>query len=201
MKSLLLASGSPRRAELLAQAGVPFRRLPPPDIDESVLPGEAPRDYVCRVAAAKALAGWQQLPASRQAGSAVLGADTSVVLDDTILGKPRDEADARAMLASLSGNEHQVMSAVTLLWAGQQRHCLSVSRVRFRALSGHDIDRYVATGEGVDKAGGYAIQGFGALLVEHISGSYSGIVGLPLEAIAPLLAEAGVPCWQEFGQT
>lgn len=194
---LLLASSSPRRAALLQQIGVPHQRLAPPDIDERPASGEAPEDYVRRMAEEKARAGATALKDARH--GPILGADTAVVWQGRILGKPRDPADARRMLAGLSGDEHQVLSAVSLLLPDWQRTLLSATRVRFRPLTEQEIDRYVETGEPMDKAGGYGIQGFGGLLVEHLSGSYSGVVGLPLNELHQLLAAAGVSYWQTIG--
>lgn len=195
MKRLWLASGSPRRAELLAQIGAPFSVMAPPDVDESPLAGELPPDYVQRVAALKAEAGWATLAATERANAVVLGADTSVVLNGDILGKPGSDADARAMLARLSGNEHRVLSAVSVISEGQRRAVLSDTRVRFRTLDDEEIDAYVATGEGRDKAGAYGIQGFGGVLVATIEGSFSGVVGLPVAQTGQLLRQLGVPVW------
>ena len=129
-------------------------------------------------------------------GLPVLAADTSVVVDGRVLGKPQDAAGARAMLGWLSGREHEVLTAVALARGGIVRTRLSSSRVRFRQLRAAEIDAYWATGEPLDKAGGYAIQGYGAAFVQRIEGSYSGVVGLPLFETAELLAEAGVPVWE-----
>ena len=192
MTALLLASGSPRRAELLSQVGVPFTVLPPPDVDETPHAGEAPLDYVARLAAAKALAG----QAAHRPAGAVLGADTAVVLGERILGKPHDDEHALTMLEALNGREHRVISAVCLCLAGQRRAALSVTRGCFRELPLARLRAYVATGEGRDKAGGYGIQGLGAALVASLTGSYSGVVGLPLEHTLPLLEWADIPYWQ-----
>ncbi len=196
MRRLWLASASPRRAQLLASIGVDASLLAPPDIDEQPLAGEAPLAYVTRLAAAKARVGWARLSAEQRAQAAVLGADTAVVLGQRILGKPSDQADARAMLADLSGREHRVLSAVTVITAAGENSDVSDTLVRFATLSGADIDRYVATGEPMDKAGSYAVQGFAAVFVEQISGSYSGVVGLPLAETGRLLQQAGVGIWQ-----
>ncbi len=189
---LYLASGSPRRAELLAQIGVPFTVLKAPDIDETVNAGEPSRDYVARMAREKAAAGRANAPGPEP----VLGADTAVVLDDRVLGKPGDDGQALAMLRDLQGREHRVLCAVCLIAGGEQRVALSDTRVRLRALDEARLRAYVATGEGRDKAGAYGIQGLGAALVASLSGSYSGVVGLPLEETVPLLEWAGVPYWQ-----
>jgi septum formation protein len=143
----------------------------------------------------KARAGMAQLDEALRDDVAVLGADTSVVVAGRILGKPLDAAHAREMLTELSGCEHQVLSAVSLVWGASQETCLSVSTVTFAELSPHLVERYVATGEPMDKAGAYGIQGRGAFLIEQISGSYSGIVGLPLRETLALLEQAGVSCW------
>lgn len=191
MQALYLASGSPRRRELLQQIGVPFTVISAA-IDETPLPDEAPRAYVERLALAKARAG------AVQAGGpgVVLGADTAVVLHGRILGKPVDEADALATLAAMSGQEHQVLTSVALV-DGARSQVLSVSsRVRFRLISAVEAKAYWASGEPLDKAGGYAIQGLGAVFVESLQGSYSAVVGLPLCETAQLLGDFGIPCWQ-----
>lgn len=194
MSRLYLASGSPRRAELLAQIGVPVTVLKAPGIDETPRPGEAPDDYVRRLAHDKARAGQRGLQGDTDA--VVMGADTAVVLDDTILGKPDDDRHALAMLAALSDREHRVLSAVCVCRGDDHRLAVSDTRVRFHALDDARRRAYVATGEGRDKAGGYGIQGLGAALVASLTGSYSGVVGLPLEQTVPLLEWAGVPYWQ-----
>lgn len=191
---LRLASGSPRRADLLRQIGVPFERLPPPALDESVLPGESPEDYVTRLAAAKARAGLDALEEAPH--DVVMGADTTVVLDDCILGKPIDEQQALETLMRLSGRRHRVLSAVSLAMPGDQRTLMAVTEVSFITLDRELARRYVATGEPMDKAGAYGIQGRGAVLVAAISGSYSNVVGLPLTETRQLLEWAGVPYWQ-----
>jgi len=194
MHPLYLASGSPRRRELLTQIGVAFTPLSA-SIDETPLPGESPLAYVERLALGKALAGLALLDAADPA-PVVLGADTAVVLDDRILGKPVDEADALAMLAALSGREHQVLTAIALV-SGQRREVRSVSsRVRFRPISAQQARAYWASGEPRDKAGSYAIQGLAAIFVESLAGSYSAVVGLPLCETADLLGHFGIPCWQ-----
>ena len=189
---LYLASGSPRRAELLKQIAVPFSVLPAPDIDETPLPGEPPLEYVCRMAREKDHAG----AANGAVAGAVLGADTAVVLGDEILGKPADNAEALAMLKALNGAEHQVMSALALLYRERTEVRYSITRVQFRHLSEAQLQAYVATGEGADKAGGYGIQGLGAALVASLAGSYSGVVGLPLEQMVELLDQVGIRYWQ-----
>jgi septum formation protein len=195
---LVLASGSPRRAELLDQIGVRYR-ISVADIDETVRAPEAPGDYVLRLAAAKAAA----VRDRQRARLPVLGADTTVVVDGAILGKPADLAEARVMLRALSGRVHQVYSAVALATTGTVDESvqavgggiatrLSVTDVTFRALSDSEIDAYWETGEPRDKAGGYGIQGRGAVFVARIAGSYSGVVGLPLYETADLLTGYGV---------
>ncbi|GAB3784163.1 Maf family protein [Dyella agri] len=186
---LYLASQSPRRRELLNQLGVAFRAIDV-DVPERRAAQESPREYVSRVARDKAQAGLAAL--AGVAGTCVLGADTEVVLDDEVFGKPRDAFDAAAMLRRLSGRTHAVISVVWLVDAQAERSACCVSRVRFAELDEADIAAYVATGESFGKAGAYAIQGRGAVLVEHLEGSYSGVMGLPLFETARLLREAGV---------
>lgn len=186
---LLLASQSPRRSELLTQLGVAFRVI---EVDVPELRGahESPREYVGRVARDKARAGLSMLSGATDV--VVLGADTEVVLDDEVFGKPRDAADAMAMLRRLSGRTHAVISAVWLVDAQGERNACCVSHVRFAELDETVIAAYVATGESFGKAGAYAIQGRGAALVAHLEGSYSGVMGLPLFETARLLREAGI---------
>ena len=186
---LCLASASPRRRELLAQLGVPHL-LAIPDIDETVLAGEFAADYVVRMARAKA-----RTPHPRGEGLPVLAADTTVVIDERICGKPAHAEDAIALLLKLSGRSHEVLTAVALAARAEVNHRLSRSVVRFRHLSLTEAIAYWNTGEPRDKAGGYAVQGHGAVFVEHLSGSYSGVVGLPLFETAELLAAAGVSYW------
>ena len=186
-----LASVSPRRRELLAQIGVPHTVVGA-DIDESVRSGEAPRDYVLRMARQKALT-------VRERGEAlpVLAADTTVVLDNIIYGKPRDRDDGLAMLGRLSGRTHEVLTAVALAHLSEVSLRLSVSTVRFRELSPEERAAYWDTGEPRDKAGGYAIQGAAAVFIEFLSGSYSGVMGLPLFETGELLRAVGVPYWEK----
>jgi nucleoside triphosphate pyrophosphatase len=181
---LYLASGSPRRRELLTQIGVDFSILSV-DVDESRLEDETPINYVKRVAIAKAKAGWESI--ADQEKRPVLGADTSVVLNDEIMGKPRDQEEARTMLQRLSGASHQVLTAVAIVKARQTLCELNISTVTFAELTNADIDWYLATKEGVDKAGSYAVQGLAALFIEQINGSYSGVMGLPLRETGLLL--------------
>lgn len=194
MPVLMLASGSPRRADLLRQIGVSFRPLSPPSLDERPLSGEAPEDYVTRLASEKARAGLASLDDAD--GAVVMGADTTVVLDERILGKPVSADDAVDTLLRLAGKRHQVLSAVSLVTARDQRTALATTEVRFIAFGRELARRYVATGEPMDKAGAYGIQGRGAVLVAAISGSYSNVVGLPLAQTRQLLEWAGVPYWQ-----
>ncbi|ERP90561.1 hypothetical protein Q670_13595 [Alcanivorax sp. P2S70] len=193
---LYLASGSPRRAELLQQIAAPFSVLKPPGIDETPLLAEPPLDYVLRMAKQKALAGERQRQRDGSPTGWVLGADTSVVLEGSILGKPRDPAHSLSMLKSLNGRTHQVISAVALLSGGQVRQAHSITTVTFRFMEDARLAAYVATGEGADKAGGYGIQGLGGAMVASLSGSYSGVVGLPLEALVSLMDETGLEYWQ-----
>jgi septum formation protein len=183
---LTLASVSPRRRELLERIGV-AHVVSAADIDETVQPGEVPADYVVRMACAKARA-----VRARRTDLPVLAADTTVVLDGVILAKPRDRADAIAMLGRLSGRTHQVLTAVALATASGIAFRLSTSEVRMRAVTPEECAAYWETGEPRDKAGGYAIQGRGALYIEHLSGSFSGVMGLPLYETGQLLAAAGI---------
>lgn len=182
---LYLASKSPRRAELLRQIDIAFEVISV-DIDESVQPGETPRDYVQRLAVQKALAGWRAI-GDDKAPLPVLGADTSVVLGERILGKPSNREDALRMLGLLSGQTHQVMTAVSLQAQGFSQSVVSVSEVSFRALSDAEAEAYWETGEPVDKAGAYAVQGRAAVFVRELRGSFSGVVGLPLMETDALL--------------
>lgn len=197
---IYLASQSPRRRELLTQIGVRFDLLlfrggsrADPEIDEGVLPGETPEVYALRVATAKArhglsLLAWRWLPPRP-----VLSADTTLDIDGTIIGKPRDNPEATAILKKLSGRTHRVLTAIALADRTRCETRLSVSAVRFRRLTAAEIQRYVASGEPRDKAGAYGIQGRAAIFVESICGSHSGIVGLPLCETALLLREFGYP--------
>jgi septum formation protein len=184
-----LASASPRRRELLTQIGVQYV-VTVPQVDETALPGERPHDYVQRIARSKAEAVW-----SNDRSLAVVSADTTVVLDGTMFGKPADRTEAMEMLARLSGRTHDVLTAVAVAHAGGLGMRMSVSGVRFRALTVEECAAYWETGEPRDKAGGYAIQGLAAVFVESMTGSYSGVMGLPLFETAALLREAGVPTW------
>ena len=184
-----LASASPRRRELLGQLGVPHV-VAVPNIDEAVLAGESAADYVVRMARGKARTLHPQ-----GLGLPVLAADTTVVIDELICGKPASAEEGIAVLLKLSGRSHEVLTAVALAAAGEVNHRLSRSEVRFRHLSLAEASAYWNTGEPHDKAGGYAVLGHGAVFVEHLSGSYSGVVGLPLFETAELLAGAGITYW------
>lgn len=187
--SLVLASASPRRRELLARIGVEPAETDPADIDETPGSGELPRDYAMRMAAEKAAA-----VAPRHPGSLVLAADTVVAAGRRILPKTEDEDEARDCLALLSGRRHRVLSAVTLIDAtGQARHRLSTTIVTFKRLTDTEIAAYLARGEWRGKAGGYAIQGFAEAWVRFLAGSHSGVIGLPLYETRTLLENAGYP--------
>lgn len=185
---IILASASPRRQQLLDQVGVAHKAVSA-DVDESIEPGELPVDYVTRIATSKA-----RWVAARETGKLpVLAADTAVVLRGSILGKPVDATEARRMLGSLSGQVHEVLSAVVLLTpAGDELRRTSVSTVTFAAMDAAWIDAYCATGEPLDKAGAYAIQGYAAQHISRLEGSYSGVMGLPLFETMDLLRCAGI---------
>ncbi len=192
MSSIILASASPRRSELLRQIGVTFS-VQPADVNETPLPNETAERYVERLARDKALA-----VAASSPGAVVLGSDTSVVLDGVILGKPADQEEAVATLMRLSDASHQVMTAVALA-QGEQCECrVVVTEVQFRKLSQAEVVAYVASGEPMDKAGSYGIQGLGGIFVSGLRGSYSAVVGLPLQETAALLADAGHPVWENW---
>lgn len=189
--SLVLASGSPRRRELLEQLGVEFiTRVA--DIDETPISGEQPDVYVRRLAEGKARAARAATGSTGEPGEVVLAADTIVALDGRLLGKPRDAADARRMLRDLSAREHDVLTGVAVLEPSGNLHAeVESTRVRFGALSEAEVSWYAESGEPLDKAGAYAIQGLGALFVETITGNYSNVVGLPLPLVYRLLRQAG----------
>lgn len=190
---IVLASASPRRSELLRQIGIDHV-VRPVEVDESVRPGEAPAAYVLRLADTKARALRAQLATAER--RPILAADTTVALEGAILGKPRDADDARAMLERLSGRTHQVHTAVAVLHGGVLDARVSTSDVSLRPLSPEEIDWYCRTDEPLDKAGAYAVQGLAAVFVRHLSGSYSGVVGLPLLETWELLAPAlGLMPW------
>ncbi|MGC1456017.1 MAG: Maf family protein [Nitrospirota bacterium] len=185
---IILASNSPRRKDLLRQIGLDFS-VDPADVDERILPGELPEGYAVRVALDKA-----RVAAARTGTGIVIAADTIVVLDDEILGKPADAADAERMLMMLSGKVHCVMTGLAVMDAatGKSLCRMSITRVWFRSLAPSEIISYVATGEPLDKAGGYGIQERGALLVDKIDGCYFNVVGLPLSLLGELLRAFGV---------
>jgi septum formation protein len=191
---IYLASGSPRRRELLRQIGVTFRTIGA-ELDETAFQGESPLAYVSRLAAAKAGVGWER---SRDLDTApVLAADTAVVLEGSILGKPKGLNDAMAMLLQLSGRTHEVLTAVALRTAAGTQAKVSHSTVTFRSIDPGEARAYWETGEPCDKAGAYAIQGYAAIFISDLKGSYSGVMGLPLFETAALLEAAGVACWQQ----
>lgn len=198
-RPLLLGSGSPRRRDLLTALGLPLR-VAAVNIDEAGRDGEGAADYLTRIAAEK-LEAAKRLPGAAEAG-AVLVADTAVILDGAVLGKPRDEAEARSMIRSLSGREHEVWTRFAIAGpadpessgrAPRAEHTETVStRVRFRSLDDDEIAAYAATGEGLDKAGAYAIQGIGAFAVARIDGSWSNVVGLPVCEVIAALRRTGL---------
>jgi septum formation protein len=189
---IYLASTSPRRRALLEQIGVAYRAVPAA-ISEAGEPGESSARYVVRLAEAKAIAVWQRTDAAQT--RPVLAADTTVELDGRVLGKPRDADEALSMLEALSGRTHRVLTAVALHDAGGVVSALSITDVRFRPTTDAERRAYCATGEPFDKAGAYGIQGYGAVFVEWIHGSFSAVVGLPLAETAALLARVHEPCW------
>jgi septum formation protein len=184
---IVLASGSPRRKQLLEMLHIPFRVIPP-DVDEHVLPGEAPDRYVTRLSRAKA-----QAVVPRAPGEVILAADTTVVLDGAIFEKPTSPANAVEMLTRLQGRTHEVMTAVAVAQNAKVEQALDVSRVTFRPADRATLEAYVATGEPMDKAGAYAIQGLGAPLIERVEGDFFGVMGLPLRLALDLLAKFGRP--------
>lgn len=191
---IYLASQSPRRRELLTQLGVAFEVISV-DVHEARVPGESPQAYILRVSREKAGAGLFAL--GGVSGAVVLGADTDVVLNDHVLGKPNDAADAAKMLRALSGTTHDVYTAVWLVSSGREEHRLSHTRVRFSELSETDIRRYIATGEPFGRAGAYAIQGFAGGFIAGIEGSFSGVMGLPVYETCQLLRNFNIPVWSE----
>lgn len=197
---LHLASRSPRRRELLTQIGVHFDtivfRNPPredQELDETPLAGEDPVVYVERVARAKAEHGWRIVDWRKLMPQPVLAADTTLELNGAIIGKPTDDVDAERILHLLSGQTHRVLTAVAVSFDGRIESTLSISEVRFRPLDDAEIRRYVITGEPLDKAGAYGIQGRAGMFVEHLSGSYTGVMGLPLFETAQLLKRFNYP--------
>lgn len=178
MGLLILASSSPRRAELLRAAGIDFK-VRPADIDETLLDGESPYEYVARLATSKAT----EISRQSDGSETVLGADTTVVINDEIAGKPVDEGDARRLLHRLSGQWHEVLTGVALIHGPRLSVEVELTRVKFCLLTAEEIDWYVATGEPMDKAGAYGIQGYASRFVERIEGSYSNVVGLPVSRV------------------
>lgn len=185
MRVLILASASPRRAELLRAAGIEFE-IDPAEVDEDPRPGEPAEQYVLRVARDKADA-----IACRKTGRLILAADTTVVVDDTILGKPADDAEARMMLQRLSGREHDVLTGIVLRNGCREWSAVEHTRVRFLPIDPMEIERYIESGEPCDKAGGYAIQGLASQFIARLDGSYTNVVGLPVGRVCSLLREAG----------
>ncbi|HUF73559.1 MAG TPA: Maf family protein [Gammaproteobacteria bacterium] len=193
---IYLASASPRRSALLDQIGVPYRVLAPA-VSEARRDGESPEAYVARVAAEKADRVWERIAAGESAP--VLAADTAVVVDGEVFGKPADAAEALGMLERLSGRSHTVLTALALRWQSDRDGVVASSEVRFRATTAAERKAYCLSGEPFDKAGAYAIQGLGALFVEHLSGSHSAVMGLPLCETARLLGRYGLPAWLASG--
>ena len=196
--AIYLASRSPRRQELLRQIGVTFDELKlraapgrHRDVVEETRDGEPPLHYVERIARTKAAVGWSRMEQRKLTPRPVLGADTEVVLDNAIFGKPADVDAARQMLAKLSGRRHDVITAVAVKWEDTVEVALSISHVTLKRLTAGEIERYVASEEPFDKAGGYAIQGKAAAFITRLEGSYSGVMGLPLAETAALLARIG----------
>ena len=184
---IVLASSSPRRADLLRQARIPFR-VHPPDVDETAEPGESEDHYVTRLARMKARAVCAPVP--------VLAADTVVTIDGQLLGKPRDKQHFIAMMRALSGREHRVLTAIALRWGAREAIRTAGATVTLRGLTPAEIDAYWATGEPQDKAGGYGIQGIGGTFVRTVHGSYHAVVGLPLAETEELLAAFGIDTWR-----
>lgn len=183
---VILASQSPRRRELLQLVGIPHS-VQPADVDETYGPGEEPGAHALRLAREKAA-----VVAAVEPDALVIGSDTIVVVDGDVLGKPRDAAHAAQMLARLSGRSHVVMTAVAVRWGERERSSLEVVGVTFHPLGVQDVQAYIATGEPMDKAGAYGIQGYGATIVERVDGDYFAVMGLPLQRMVRLMAELGV---------
>src|SRR5690349_4462059 len=184
---VLLASASPRRRELLRLVGIDHE-VQPADIDESYLPGERPDAHAERLARGKA----ETIASAAGSNVVTIGSDTIVVVDGDVLGKPRDRAHAQEMLRRLSGRSHVVMTGVAVAWRGHTLSGVEEVGVTFRPLSDDEIDRYIDTGEPMDKAGAYGIQGFGATIVERVDGDYFSVMGLALNRLARLLRDAGL---------
>ena len=183
---VILASQSPRRRELLSLVGI-THEVRPADIDESYLAGERPRDHAERLARGKA-----DVIAAREPDALVIGSDTIVVVDGDVLGKPTDENDAVRMLARLAGRSHTVVTAVAVAWRGETRSAVEEVGVTFHPLSRGQIDAYIATGEPMDKAGAYGIQGYGATIVARVDGDYFAVMGLPLQRLIRVLDSLGI---------
>ena len=183
---VILASQSPRRRELLALVGIPHI-VRPADIDETYLPGEDPRAHAERLAREKAA-----VIARTEPDAIVIGSDTIVVVDGEVLGKPRDQAHAAEMLARLSGRAHVVLTAVAVVWRGVELSAVEEVDVTFHPLDAESIRAYIATGEPMDKAGAYGIQGYGATIVERVDGDYFAVMGLPLQRLVRLMSELGL---------
>lgn len=190
-KRIYLASRSPRRAELLTQIGIIFEVLPS-DIDESVVQGESPAAYVVRLAREKAAVCQESLRQSDAKRFPVLAADTTVSIDGIILGKPENDEDARAMLQRMSGRRHEVHTGIAVATEQGIETALSTTHVQMKVLSDAEIAAYIVTGEPQDKAGAYGIQGLAGTFIQHIEGSYSGVMGLPIYETAQLLKRAGI---------
>lgn len=197
---LYLASRSPRRRELLTQIGIQFDTIifrDPPredaEIDETPHAGESPVDYVHRVSRAKAEHGWRIVNWRKLRPQPVLAADTTIEFDGKIIGKPVDPSDARNILQRLSGQTHQVLTAVAVSFEGRTESVVSISKVHFGSIADDEIERYVASGEPMDKAGAYGIQGHAGLFIEQLSGSYTGVMGLPLFETGQLLRRFDYP--------
>jgi septum formation protein len=195
---LILASASPRRAELLRAAGYDFETLTV-DLDERVHPGETPEDYVRRLAMEKSARAVDQVGIQASRASVMLGADTTVVVDSTVLGKPGRDDEARWMLRLLSGRQHQVLTGISLRSGPLEVGDVEATTVWFAPLTELDIDWYVASGEWRDKAGGYAIQGLASRFIPRIVGSYANVVGLPVQRVAQLLTEIGYALQRNAG--
>lgn len=192
---IYLASGSPRRRELLQQIGVQFDVISA-SVEEKIKTGETGLDYVRRLALEKAQAGLAQVQRAGFSLAPVLGADTLGILDNKILEKPKDANDAANILRSLSGRTHQVITAIALVSPEKTATAYAITEVTFRQLTENEISEYWLTGEPCDKAGGYAIQGLGAVFVKSIQGSYSNVVGLPIETCCELLSQFEISWWQ-----
>jgi septum formation protein len=183
---VILASQSPRRRELLTLVGI-THEVRPADIDETYLAGEKPAPHAERLARGKCA-----VIAEREPDALVIGSDTIVVVDGEVLGKPKDEGDAAQMLRRLSGRSHIVVTAVAVAWGGEIRSAVEEVNVTFHSLSDDDITAYIATGEPMDKAGAYGIQGYGATIVERVDGDYFAVMGLPLQLLVRVLRELGI---------